>query len=70
MAHLTNVTQVKKQLEPQNPQQTVIDPFCGKEIFQSRSRHMIFRADATFYFCSKECQQNYLQPAKKKSEAA
>ncbi len=66
MAHRTNVTQVISKIKRNSPDQ-VVDPICGMKIDPHTSRNMVFRGDTTHYFCSKECQQNFLNPKQRKA---
>lgn len=66
MAHQTDVHTVKKQFRSDSPSEKVIDPFCGKELERSASRHMVFRPDRTIYFCSRDCKDRFMSPEARK----
>lgn len=71
MAHRTNVTPVMRSFQAaQALSEVVIDPVCGKEIERKHSRHMVFRLETAYYFCSKECQQKFLYPASSPAKRA
>ncbi len=48
----------------------VTDPVCGSPLERKSARHVLFRENATFYFCSKDCQQRFLNPTSKKRAAS
>jgi YHS domain-containing protein len=64
MAHQTNVHTVHQTFEPTDPQQKVKDPVCGKDIERRASKNMVFRGDKTHYFCSRACEEEFLNPAR------
>ena len=64
MAHRTDVIQVLNKLESPKTTELVIDPICGQKMERAESKHLIFRADNTYYFCSKECAADFLAPKK------
>jgi YHS domain-containing protein len=70
MAHQTDVHIVHQAFEPQEPAEKVVDPACGMEIERRAARHMVFREDRTFYFCSRECKDQFLSPRARKPQAA
>ena len=59
MAHQTNVTQVGKQFPTEEQPTQVMDPVCGMKLERKTARHMLFRPEETFYFCSRDCQQKF-----------
>lgn len=69
MAHRTNVTQVHMNFDSQKPSEQVRDPACGKLIERRTARHVLFRPEVTHYFCSRECEQNFLNPPKTRKVA-
>lgn len=63
MAHRTNVTQVGQDFSSEkNSGEMMQDPICGKKMQRKEVRHVLFRADQTYYFCSKECEAKFLSP--------
>jgi YHS domain-containing protein len=73
MAHQTNVTQVGKDFSSGNePNEAAnpIDPACGMKVDRKSCRHMLFRPENTYYFCSKECQQKFMSRGFKPSQKA
>ena len=62
MAHQTNVHAVKQQISPEEPKAKATDPVCGMEIERRSSRHMVFRGEDTFYFCSRQCKETFVSP--------
>lgn len=70
MAHQTNVHIVHQNFQPENPSEKVVDPVCGMEMNERESKHMVFRKEATFFFCSRECKDKFIDPTFKKKEAA
>ena len=67
MAHRTNVIPVKEKISSSESENEVRDPVCGRVLQRKDSRNMLFRGDDVIYFCSRECEMNYLYPAKKKA---
>lgn len=65
MAHRTNIVQVKEKVEPDNPSEVATDPICGMQMERIRFRHVLFRDDATYYFCSKHCETEFIKREKK-----
>ncbi|MFL5812101.1 MAG: YHS domain-containing protein [Bdellovibrionia bacterium] len=72
MAHQSNVIQVGKKIEDASETseaKDVIDPVCGMKVDRKSCRHMLFRPEDTYYFCSKDCQQKFMtrgfKPAQK-----
>lgn len=64
MAHRTNVNQVPAGFfNEDEPRETlperVNDPVCGMELERKTARHMLFRGETTYYFCSKDCQSRF-----------
>jgi YHS domain-containing protein len=71
MAHRSNVIPVKQQFDvPQDFPEKVKDPVCGAEIDRKSARHALFRAEATYYFCSKDCMQKFTSPRAAQSRQA
>jgi YHS domain-containing protein len=73
MAHQTNIIQVGKSIQSSDQPAEVIDPVCGMKINRKECRHMLFRPDNTFYFCSRECEQKFMSrgfQAEQKKKAA
>lgn len=64
MAHRTNVTQVLKGFETKEEGEMVQDPSCGRKMLRKEVRHMLYRPDRTYYFCSMECEQEFISPRK------
>lgn len=64
MAHRTNVTQVNTELD-KSPRQNeiVVDPVCGQTMARSEARHLLFRGDDIFFFCSVEHKEAFMQKA-------
>lgn len=60
MAHQTNVIQVGKEIQATDEPKDVNDPVCGMKVDRKSCRHMLFRPEDTYYFCSKECQQKFM----------
>ncbi len=69
MAHRSNLTQVKEEIDQSGPPEMVTDPVCGMEISRKESKHLVFRGGDPYYFCSRECQQKFLSPTFKKPAA-
>ncbi|OFZ21001.1 MAG: hypothetical protein A2X94_06610 [Bdellovibrionales bacterium GWB1_55_8] len=67
MAHRTNVVSVKERVEASDSPREVTDPACGRKINPRDSKNMLFRGDDVIYFCSRECEMNFLNPPKKKA---
>lgn len=65
MAHRANVTQVGKNADQESQPEPVVDPICGMRIDRRTARHMLFRPEATYYFCSKECEQRFMHGGKR-----
>ncbi|MBI3557499.1 MAG: hypothetical protein HY074_14640 [Deltaproteobacteria bacterium] len=64
MAHRTNVTQVKEDLEKSERQdEIVVDPYCGQKMPRGESRHLLFRGEEVFYFCSLEHKEQFVAKA-------
>jgi YHS domain-containing protein len=62
MAHRTNVIQVMNRFETtQDPKKTSVDPVCKMEVARASAKHILYRHDKTYYFCSKECQNKFTQ---------
>ena len=61
MAHRGDITQVGKDF-PVNVDeaQEVTDPVCGMKLNRKSVRHMLFRPETIFYFCSRECEQKFM----------
>lgn len=61
MAHRNDITQVGKDF-PVNVDEAkeVKDPVCEMKLDRKSVRHMLFRPDITFYFCSHECEQKFM----------
>lgn len=70
MAHQTNVIQVGRNIQTADEPKDVIDPVCGMKVDRKTCRHMLFRPEDTFYFCSKECQQKFMSRGFKAPEKA
>ena len=75
MAHRSNVIQVHENIESalksvEADGSVVTDPVCGRQLERKSARHVLFRENATWYFCSKDCQQGFLNPASKKKAAS
>ena len=74
MAHRTNVVQVHRNIESALKAEAdgavVTDPVCGRQLERKIARHVLFRENATYYFCSKECEQVFLNPTSKKKAAS
>jgi YHS domain-containing protein len=49
---------------------TVKDPICGKDVDTLRARAVGIYGGVTYYFCSKECKEKYVDPRKAPREAA
>lgn len=65
MAHRTNITQVPTSL-PENPEgEKVRDPICGMQMDRKLCKHVLFRPDETYYFCSRDCKDQFISPRKK-----
>ncbi len=63
MALMTNVTQVVvKTFRDKGAPKKVRDPNCGAELKREEARYMLFRPGQTYYFCSRECREEYLRP--------
>lgn len=54
---------------PTEAAETVTDPNCGRTLNKRDVRNMVFRRDATFYFCSKRCQEQFIRGGVKKKAA-
>jgi YHS domain-containing protein len=63
MAHQTNVHTVHENFKSDNPTQKVVDPVCGMEMEEQASRHMVFRKEDVYFFCSRECKEKFIDPA-------
>ncbi len=64
MAHRTNVTQVQADLETSDRQkEIVVDPVCGVEMSRISAKHLVFRGDDVFYFCSIEHKDVFVHKA-------
>lgn len=71
MAHRTNVIQVAEEIRNEQPQREMVtDPVCGKSMERKATRHVLFRGEDTFHFCSKECQATFMSPTYKPQKAA
>ncbi|HLE00654.1 MAG TPA: hypothetical protein VJB59_10375 [Bdellovibrionota bacterium] len=70
MAHRVNVTQVGADIKPDEAGQKVKCPTCQREIERRESKHMLFRGDDTFFFCSKDCQVGFLTKPKERRLAS
>lgn len=64
MAHRSNITQVLFNVERSEHNPIVKDVMCGMEINRHTAKHMIFRPEQTYYFCSEECRDNFLSGKK------
>jgi YHS domain-containing protein len=62
MAHQTDVHTVQQSFSSEDPSARVKDPVCGMELERRSVRHMVFRPDATHYFCSRACKEQFLSP--------
>jgi Cu+-exporting ATPase len=60
MAHQTNITQVEKEIPASEQSTEVTDPVCGMKLDRKRCRHMLFRDEGTYYFCSRDCEQKFM----------
>lgn len=60
MAHRANIIQVAESLEFTDLPYKVRDPVCQVEIIRKFSKHVLARESETFYFCSKECMETYM----------
>ena len=69
MAHQTDVHTVHQSFKSENPSEKVIDPVCGMELERQNSKNMLFRGTDTIYFCSRQCEEKYLDPKYKKTQA-
>ncbi len=77
MAHQTNVHVIHRSFNltgsPQGGSdefpEKVTDPVCGQELERRGSRHVLFRNDHTFYFCSTGCKDKFMDPTFKKNAA-
>jgi YHS domain-containing protein len=70
MAHRSNVISVLKDPVGNLQSEKVTDPVCGMVLTKKDSRSVLFRENDTFYFCSRDCQQKFLNPKKKTKAAA
>jgi YHS domain-containing protein len=46
-------------MEPKEEKRTVKDPVCGMELEQEMAYSKTVYAGKTFYFCSKQCEENF-----------
>lgn len=63
MAHQTNVHHVRESFKSANPAEKVVDPVCGKEMEEQACRHMLFRKEVVYFFCSNECKEKFIAPS-------
>lgn len=64
MAHRTNVTQVPDELERDRSNEKVKDVICGMELNRHDARHVVYRPDQTYYFCSETCRDKFISGKK------
>ncbi len=69
MAHRSNLIQVSQRLSLATDLEVTRDPICGVEKKRKDFKTILFRPSHTFYFCSKECLNQFLQPSKEKKAA-
>lgn len=67
MAHQTDVHQFQRAVKGSDPNRRVIDPNCGMKMKHKDVKHILFRAEGPLYFCSKECEGEFIR--KKKTAA-
>ena len=69
MAHQTDVYTVHQTFKSDNPSEKVIDPVCGMTLERQNSKNMIFRETGTLYFCSRQCEEKFLDSKYQKKQA-
>jgi YHS domain-containing protein len=66
MAHQTDMHVVHRDFKSEASEEEVVDPVCGMKMHRKDSRHVLFRKDETIYFCSRRCEEQFLEPPWKK----
>jgi len=64
MAHQTNVHQFSRTVPNKSKDKYVKDPNCKKLIKHSEVKHFLFSPKGTLNFCSKECEEEYVEKQK------
>lgn len=70
MAHRSNVIPVLKGSGGNLESEKVTDPVCGMQLTKKEAKSVLFRENDTYYFCSRDCQQKFLNPKQKAKNAA
>jgi YHS domain-containing protein len=70
MAHRSNIIQVNKNPDSNTSPDTITDPVCGMKLPKKEAKSVLFRPDQTYYFCSKDCQNQFLYPKKTQKKAS
>jgi hypothetical protein len=66
MAHRANLVQVSERLSSTTDLELIRDPVCGVEKKRTDFKTILFRSNRTFYFCGKDCLNQFLHPDKEK----
>lgn len=69
MAHRSEITPVQADLRSERSTIKVNDPTCGMSLNPAEARHVLYRPEDTYYFCSKDCLQEFISPKMKKKSA-